>query len=51
MQFSDEDLQAILDREYKGLRESDLPYSADDIVDDLVIEIQRLRALLNERSQ
>ena len=46
--FTDQELQAILDRECKGLLESGLPYSADDIVDDLTKEILDLRKLLAE---
>jgi hypothetical protein len=37
--FTDDDLRAILNRECRGLLESNLPWSANDIVDDMAKEL------------
>lgn len=43
-QLTNEQIQAILDREYKGLDASGLGFTALDIVDDLARELLELRA-------
>ena len=47
MSLSNEELQAILDREFKGLDASGLPYTALDIIDDVVKELLELRKQLD----
>ena len=39
MKLTDLQLRAILNRESKGLRESGLPWTADDIIDNVVQEL------------
>lgn len=43
MSLSNEQLQAILDRKYKGLDVSGLGFTALDVIDDMVQEILDLR--------
>lgn len=45
MNLTDEQLQAIIDREYRGLAESGLGFSALDVIDEMALELLMLRQM------